>query len=369
MMKNFTNVVFANNSPMSWAGALITLCIVTSGLAVAAQFLARWLRRGDSNSGSRWHHMATDVVQRTHFLFHLAMGTWAGSQWLTLDDAWRGPLHGGLVAVVLIQVGLWAHRGVKYLIDSLVAQHGDPQGHSAGRRASGSVLRFFSSLVIWSAVFLLVLENVGVNVSALVAGLGVTGVAVALATQNLVSDLFASVSIILDKPFLLGDFIVLDGGFQGTVERIGIRTTRVRSLSGEELVFANSDLSKSRVRNYRTMRERRIVFAFTVRYETPLALLEKISQFVEDAVVHAGSRGCGTRFDRAEMLTFAESGLAFEAVYYVLDPAYNAYTATQQSINFAIMRTFAKHDIQFSYRTMLVLKANDLTESSREMAA
>jgi small-conductance mechanosensitive channel len=213
------------------------------------------------------------------------------------------------------------------------------------------------------------MENLGINVSTLVAGLGVTGVAVALATQSLVSDLFASVSIILDKPFLVGDFIVLDSGYQGTVERIGIRTTRLRSLSGEELVFANSDLGKTRVRNFRSLRERRIVFGFSLRYETPMAQLERITDWLREAIEDAGEDAGNTRFDRADMLTFGESGLGFEVVYYVLDGSYNVYTAVQQDINFRIMRLFASHDIQFAYRTTLVLKAEDLAQQSREMAA
>ena len=137
------------------------------------------------------------------------------------------------------------------------------------------------------------------------------------------------------------------------------------ALSGEELVFANSDLGKSRVRNYRSMQERRIVFGFSVRYETPLAQLERVADWVREAVDAAGS----TRFDRAEMLTFGESGLGFEVVYYVLDGNYNLYTQVQQKINFRIMRLLAKHDVQFAYRTTLVLKAQDLTEQSGEMAA
>ncbi len=356
--------LFSQNSPTAWTGAIVTGGVVTLLLGFCTRMLARWLRQSDRKSTSRWHHMVTDIILSTRVMTHAAVGLWVAMKWLHIAPTWERRLVGGVIAIVLIQMGTWAHRGLGYIIDGLLSD-GAANAQSEAKRASRGVLRFFSSLLTWSAVLLLVMENLGINVSALVAGLGVTGVAVALATQSLVSDLFASVSIILDKPFLVGDFIVLENGFQGSVERIGIRTTRLRSLSGEELVIANSDLGKSRVRNFRSLRERRIVFGFSVRYETPLAQLERITGWVREAVEEAGS----TRFDRAEMLTFGDAGLGFEAVYYVLDDSYNVYTAIQQKINFRLMRLFEKQDIQFAYRTTLVLKAQDLTESSREMAA
>ena len=330
--------------------------------------LARWLGQGDRTSHSRWHHLVTDIILSTRLVTHAAVGLWASMKWLHISALWERRLHGAVVAIVLIQVGTWVQRGLGHIIDGLLGD-GDASAHGESKRGSRGVLRFFSSLLIWSAVLLLAMENLGINVSALVAGLGVTGIAVGLATQSVLSDLAASVSIMLDKPFLIGDFIILDNGYQGTVERIGIRTTRLRSLSGEELVFANSDLGKSRVRNFRSLQERRVVFGFSVRYETPMEQLESIADWVRDAIEAAGDETSNTRFDRAEMLTFGESGLGFEVVYYVLDGSYNAYTAVQQDINFRIMRLFAKHDIQFAYRTTLVLKAQELTQQSREMAA
>ena len=221
--------LFLHNSPTAWTGAIATGCVVTALLSFCTRMLARWLGKSDRTSKSRWHHMATDIILSTRTVTHAGVGLWAAMRWLHVSDTWERRLHGAVVAVVLIQLGTWVHRGLGYIIDGLLSD-GGANAQSEAKRASRGVLRFFSSLLTWSAVLLLVMENLGINVSALVAGLGVTGVAVALATQSLVSDLFASVSIILDKPFLVGDFIVLENGFQGTVERIGIRTTRLRSL-------------------------------------------------------------------------------------------------------------------------------------------
>ena len=141
--------------------------------------------------------------------------------------------------------------------------------------------------MLWTIAFLLVLDNLGVDVTALIAGLGVGGIAVALAAQNILGDLFASLSIVLDKPFVLGDFIIV-GDFMGTVEHIGLKTTRVRSLSGEQLVFPNHDLLTSRIRNYKRMQERRVVFSIGVLYETPVAQVREIPQIIQEAITDPG---------------------------------------------------------------------------------
>jgi small-conductance mechanosensitive channel len=180
----------------------------------------------------------------------------------------------------------------------------------------------------------------------LIAGLGVGGIAVALAAQNILGDLFASLSIVVDKPFVVGDFIVIDD-FLGTVDRIGLKTTRLRSLSGEQLIFSNADLLKSRIRNYRFMRERRIVFSFGVEYETPLPALETIPGTVRE-IIEAQER---TRFDRAHFKSYGASALDFEVVYYVLVPEFNTYMDIQQAINFELFRRFADAGIGFAYPT------------------
>ncbi len=156
--------------------------------------------------------------------------------------------------------------------------------------------------------------------------------------------MFASLAIALDKPFVIGDFIII-GDYMGTVERIGLKTTRIRSLSGEQIVFSNSDLLNSRVRNYKVMFERRVVFEFGIMYETPIEKVRQISQIVEDIIVTIEK----TRFDRAHFATFGDSALEFEVVYYVLDPDYNLYMDLQQRINLELMERLAEKGIQFAY--------------------
>jgi len=182
-----------------------------------------------------------------------------------------------------------------------------------------------------------------------VAGFGIGGVAVALAVQSVLGDLFASLSIILDKPFVVGDFIVVDN-LRGTVERVGVKTTRLRSLDGELLVFSNGDLLKSRIRNFRRMYDRRVEFTLGVTYRTPLEKLRRIPQWLRE-IIAAQPR---TRFDRAHFKQYGDSALVFEIVYYVLDRDYNLYMDIHQAINLAICEHFGREGIEFAFPTRTV---------------
>jgi len=167
--------------------------------------------------------------------------------------------------------------------------------------------------------------------------------------QNVLGDLFASLSIVLDKPFAVGDFLIIDE-HMGAVEHVGLKTTRIRSLSGEQLVFSNSDLLKSRIRNYGRMFERRVVFKFAVTYQTPRDKLKIIPQIVRESILELDK----VRFDRAHFQAYGASSLDFEIVYYVLAPDYNLYMDIQQAINLRIHERFEQEGIDFAYPTQTV---------------
>jgi small-conductance mechanosensitive channel len=208
---------------------------------------------------------------------------------------------------------------------------------------------FVMRLVVWTAVLLVLLDNLGVDITALVAGLGVGGIAVALAAQNILGDLFASLSIVLDKPFVVGDFIAI-GEFLGSVEHVGLKTTRLRSLSGEQVVFSNADLLGSRVRNYGRMFERRVLFSLGVTYQTPPDKMRRIPVMIRE-IVESQDR---VRFDRAHFQGFGDFALLFEVVYYVLSREYNVHMDIQQSINMTLLERFAAEGIEFAYPTQTV---------------
>ena len=202
---------------------------------------------------------------------------------------------------------------------------------------------------LWVVAILLTLHNFGYNISALIAGLGIGGIAIAFALQNVLSDIFASFSIYFDKPFQTGDFIVV-GDDMGVVERIGIKSTRLRTLQGEELVISNKELTESRVHNYKKMRKRRVVFKFGVTYETPLAKLKKIPGIVKDII----NKIPLAEVDRVHFHEFGDFSLVFEVVYYIKSSDYNTYMDIQQDINLKIMERFKKLGIEMAYPTQTI---------------
>jgi len=195
-------------------------------------------------------------------------------------------------------------------------------------------------------ISLTVLDNLGVNITTLIASLGIGGIAVALALQNILGDIFSSLSIVLDKPFVIGDFIVVDEAV-GTVEYVGLKTTRLRSLGGEQIIFSNSDLLKSRIRNYQHMQTRRIAFTIGVAYETTAEQLAAIPSMIRGI----DGRQANTSFDRAHFKEFTASALNFEVVYNVASADYNVYMDIQQAINLALFQRFAVESIKFATPT------------------
>lgn len=212
-----------------------------------------------------------------------------------------------------------------------------------------ATLALIAHMLIWALIALMVLSRSGINVTGLLAGLGLGGVVIALAFKKMAEDMFGAFSIVMDKPFVLGDFIIT-GDFMGTVEHIGLKTTRLRALSGEQAVISNSDLLSSRIRNYGRMMERRQLFTLGVTYETPLDKLEAIPGIIQ-TIIEAQP---DVRFDRCTFATYGDFSLGFETVYYVLSPDYNRFMAIQQDINLAIFKAFADHGIDFAYPTQLV---------------
>ena len=201
-------------------------------------------------------------------------------------------------------------------------------------------------VIIWGLGIVFLLDNLGFKISTVIAGLGIGGVAIALAVQAILGDLFSYFAIFFDRPFEIGDFIIV-GDYLGTVEHIGVKTTRVRSLSGEQLVFSNADLTNSRLRNYKRMGKRRVVFKLGVTYQTSLKQLKEIPVIITNIIKNIKD----TTFDRAHFFSYGDFSLIFEVVYYVLSSDYNKYMDIQQEINFAIREEFDKQGIEFAYPT------------------
>lgn len=210
-------------------------------------------------------------------------------------------------------------------------------------------IRGLITFIIWAIALVFLLDNLGIKITAVVAGLGIGGIAVALAAQAVLGDLFSYFVIFFDKPFEVGDFIIV-GEKLGVVENIGIKTTRIRALGGEQLVFSNTDLTSSRVHNFKKMERRRVVFKLGVIYQTPSTKLKMIPQIVKDII---GAQE-DAAFDRGHFAAYGDFSLNFEFVYYVTGADYNKYMDIQQAINLSIFETFEKEGIQFAYPTQTV---------------
>jgi small-conductance mechanosensitive channel len=200
--------------------------------------------------------------------------------------------------------------------------------------------------VLWVVGLIFLFDNLGFNVTAILTGLGVGGIAIALAAQTILGDIFNYFVIFFDRPFEVGDFIIVDDKM-GTVEYIGLKTTRLKSLSGEQIVISNSNLTNSRLHNYKRMQQRRVLFRFGILYETDPDKIERIPEIVREIV----EKHSETRFDRAHFANFGQYSLEYEVVFYVLSADYNRYMDIQQAINIAIFRAFSKEGVAFAYPT------------------
>jgi small-conductance mechanosensitive channel len=345
----FLDWVYLDNSVRAWLIAAAVALIVYVGTDVLRRLLIRQITALSARTDNYADDLIADTLRRTKTYFLLFISLYAASRVLYLSDSLGTALRFVGVIVVVAQTAVWGTVVINTLVKRQMARRVEEDAATA---TTINALGFVVRLAFYSILVLMGLDNLGFDVTALIAGLGIGGIAVALALQNVLGDLFASLSIVLDRPFVIGDFIIVDD-LAGTVEYVGLKTTRVKSLSGEQLVFANSDLLGARVRNFKRMYERRIVFGLGVTYDTPRAKLEQIPQMIREAV----ERQQNTRFDRAHFKEYGDFSLNFEVVYFVLVPEYNTYMDVQQAINFEIHRAFESAGIEFAYPTQTIFMA------------
>lgn len=341
-MELLTDTYLFENSLFVWSIALLASVVTFFFLLTLRRFISRRLHRLAEATSTRVDDLVTRLLMETKGFFILALSLRMGALVLALEPQTRSLLSSAMILILLAQGAVWGHTLIAFWMAHYHA-HKDLSPASATTLAA---LGFMGRLLLWSVLLLLALDNVGVDVTALIAGLGVGSIAVALAVQNILGDLFASLSIVFDKPFEIGDFIIV-GDFMGTVEHIGLRTTRVRSLSGEQLVFPNSDLLGSRIRNYQRMQERRIAFTLGVTYGTPAERLARVPEILKETVTEREH----ARFDRAHFKEYGDFALLFEVVYFVLSADYNLYMDVQQAINLAVYERFEKEGIEFAFPT------------------
>ncbi|MDP2641323.1 MAG: mechanosensitive ion channel family protein [Candidatus Yanofskybacteria bacterium] len=347
MSADFLQYTLLYNPVHAYVYALGTGLTVWVGLWVFRNIILRRLRIWAKRTESELDDLLIEIFRSFNLPFYLLLSVGAGAQFIQ----WP-PLVGvagyWAALIVLFYIGVRALTKVlDYLFKKVIRKR--LQEETTFDPSVIQLLRQGLKGVIWAVAGLLVLQNLGVNISALIAGLGIGGLAIAFALQNVLSDVFASFSIYFDKPFQTGDFIIV-GEDMGTVKRIGIKSTRIESLWGEEIVLPNKALTESRIRNYKRMESRRIVFSFGVTYQTPSEKARIIPQMIKEIMDGLELAS----LDRAHFKKFGDSSLDFEVMYTLKTSDYNKYMDVQQDINLQLKERFEKEGIEFAYPTRTV---------------
>ena len=343
----FLDQLLFGNPVTNWLLALGAAVAATAVLLGVIRIVRTRLKRLASRSENQMDDLVAEVLGRTKFFFILIVSIWSGSLVLDLSATLQSRLGVLLVLGLLFQSAIWGNAVIDYVLERYRSKRTeiDP-----GVATAMGALSYIARVGVLSVVVLTALDHLGFEVTTLLASMGIGGIALALALKDFFGDLLGALSIVLDKPFVVGDSIVV-GEFQGTVEKVGLKTTRIRSVGGEQLVLANSDLLGSRIRNYGRMNERRILFTLGVTYETGYRALEEIPRMIEEIVSGQES----VRFDRCHFSSFGDSALRFEVVYHMLVPDYSVHLDVRQSINLDIYRRFEERGIEFAFPTRRVL--------------
>lgn len=325
---------------LQWLVALgVTLGIVLAA-RIALPFVIHRLEVLSKRTTLVVDDALTQALHSTRLVLVALVAIQAGTQALELPGGAQQAVRAVATIALFLQVGLWAGALLQFWL-----KRSEQRAllTSPGAATSLAAVGFIGRVALWALVLLLILDNLGINVTTLIAGLGIGGIAVALAVQSILGDLFASLSIVIDKPFVVGDFIIVDS-YMGTVENVGLKTTRIRSLDGEQIVFSNSDLLKTRLRNYKRMRERRVVFPFRLRHDTRAEQLERVPAIVRRLVESHPQ----ARFERSHFFRFGDGSLDFETVFWMTTPDYNTYMDVQQQLNLDLLREFGRLGIEFA---------------------
>lgn len=339
-----------NLTPFLLAMALFTL--IQLSFYVVKQIILVRLRAVAGRTSFTFDDVIVDAIAAIHPISYGVISVTVALMVFT-SPAWlQNSLYAVTWVILLWQVIRIATVIMGYVVERALAQKNDGDDSFAVDQnavTAAALITLLMRIVLWSFGGLFILSNLGIEITSLIAGLGIGGIAVAFALQGILSDLFSSLSIYIDKPFRIGDFIVI-GAESGVVEKIGIKTTRIRTLQGEELVMSNAELTTAHIHNFKKMRERRVVMQFGITYETPRALVAQVPELVRQAF----SGISGARLERVFFTTFGDSALQFEVVYYIESRDMNDYLAVQQQFNLNLLEQFENHGVDFAYPTQLV---------------
>lgn len=349
---------FLGNSIEEWGAALAVMAATVVSLYLVKCLAVRRLAVIAERTHTTIDDWLVRALRKTWLLTIVVGGAWLGSQMLDLPAKQHMWMWRITATTLLLQGGVWADSLVRSWRGHYRAR--DENGPSA---TSAAIIDFVLRLVVWIVFTLMVLDNLGFNITTLVASLGISGIAVALAVQNILGDLFASLSIVLDKPFVVGDFIIVDDKL-GTVEYIGLKTTRLRGLGGDQIIFSNGDILRARILNQTRMHTRRAAFILRVRQGTTEEQLREIPQLLKEAVL---SQEATASFERSHFSGLGEWSFDFETVYWIKSPDYFVFMDTQQAVYLRVVGALAERGIELAIpmRLMMAPPAAEAPPNSR----
>ncbi|MBU1043413.1 MAG: mechanosensitive ion channel family protein [Candidatus Omnitrophica bacterium] len=350
MISELLNMVFFSNTLKQY---LVSIGIFLASILVVMilrSIVVKKLKTIAQKTVSKVDDFFIRIVQRTVMPLLYLGAFYFSLQPLVLPNVIVKVMHVLVVAILTIMAIRFLVSLINFFLLSFNIKGAKDDAREKSLKGVASVIK----IIVWGGGIVFLLDNLGFKVSAIIAGLGIGGIAVGLAAQAILGDVFSFFAILFDRPFEVGDFIII-GDYLGSIEQIGMKTTRIRSLGGEQLIFSNTDLTNSRVRNYKRMYERRVVFKLGVTYQTPQEQMGKIPKIIKKIIEDIKE----ARFDRAHFCAYGDFSLNIEIVYYALTPDYNKYMDIQQQINLAIMQEFKKEKIEFAYPTQTVFLNKD----------
>lgn len=342
MFSDILQKVFFGNRVIEYA---LSAVFFLAGLIIIKSFqffLIKHLKRLAEKTTTTLDDFFVGIIQST-----ILPMAYFGTFYLCVNTLEMNPLIKQIIDIASMAIlTVFAARLATAIISYGIKLYWTKRGKDVAlERSLNGILRV-AKMIVWALAIMFLLDNLGFKISAVIAGLGIGGVAVALAAQAVLGDLFSYFAIIFDRPFEIGDFIII-GDYLGTIEYIGIKTTRIRSLGGEQLIFSNTDLTNSRVRNYKRMEKRRVVFKIGTTYQTTLDQVKAIPGIIKSIIENTKD----AVYDRSHFFSYGDFSLIFETVFYVLSADYNKYMDVQQGINIAIKEEFEKRGIEFAYPT------------------
>lgn len=337
------------NSLLNWAIAIGIIVIAFAAIKIGKSFLLNRIKTWAARTTNSLDDFFVMLVEKTVFPLLYIVAVYAGINYLSLSEKAAKVTHIAVLLAGTFFVIRAITSALGYFINSAISVKDDAQ--EKRKQARGIII--IANIFVWILGIVFLVNNLGYDITSVITGLGIGGIAIALAAQTILGDLFNYFVIFFDKPFEIGDFIIVDDKM-GVVEYIGVKSTRLRTLSGEQLICSNTNLTNARIHNYKRMEKRRVVFSIGVIYDTPTEKMRSIPATIKQIIQSQEQ----TQFDRSHFSGYGDFSLNFETVYYILSADYNIYMDIQQSIYLSILSTFRKEGIEFAYPTQTLLFNN-----------